>query len=495
MDSKTKIVGDHKVRPLARIIAATLCLILMLMSLALVNATSFAATAHDVNKQSSALPDPRDTSTITPTDTTTPSPTSTLTPSPTNTITPSPSPTPTKTPTPKPTPKPTATPTSAPGATPTATTPKPTSTAQPGTTPTSTDNSQTPTPISGVPNSTTNNGNNGGNNNTPTTPTGGGFSQSLGTISMGLLTLLGFVSALFVGLLLLRKHLLPSPAPQTSLPPSGAQPWRRVRTESLNGITNVPGVQAVHAMQAVPGGQNDWNNWPTNIARAGETPEIRALPQGSAPTMAPNMGYNITNNNTFQSPSAGSFPGGTTPPFSPSPNTADFPNTTAFSSPNNGNSPNYDNAFPTNSSGPNSAPDAADPQSRPFQAPSNNNEISPLSPVEQPPITADVLSPQATKTASSLHPVPAGITHADRITENVKPHARLVTKPNRLQNMRNAAPPPVTQNSAPQNRKSEPISEELPSFDDLILHDTLKQHVQRGEIVLQQPQNGEPRTI
>jgi hypothetical protein len=474
MDRKSNIVGDHKVRPLARIIAATLCLILILMSLALVNATSFAATAHHANKQSSALPS--DTSTITPTDTTTPSPTSTLTPSPTNTITPSPSPTPTKTPTPKPT----ATPTSAPGATPTATTPKPTSTAQPGTTPTSSDNSQTPTPISGVPNSTTNNGNNGGNNNTPTTPTGGGFSQSLGTISMGLLTLLGFVSALFVGLQLLRKHLLPSPVPQASLPPSGAQPWRRVRTESLNGITNVPG------------GQNDWNIWPTNTARAGETPEIRALPQGSAPTMAPNMGYNITNNNTFQSPSAGSFPGGTTPPFSPSPNTADFPNTTTFSSPNNGNSPNYNNAFPTNSSSPNSAPNAADPQSRPFQAPSNNNEISPLSTVEQPPITADVLSPQATKTASSLHPVPAGITHADRITENVKPHARLVTKPIRLQNMRNAAPPPVTQNSAPQNRKSEPISEELPSFDDLILQDTLKQYIQRGEIALQQPQNGEP---
>ena len=472
MDSKTNNVGDHKVRPLARVIAATLSLILMLMSLALVNATSFAATAHHANKQSSALPSK--TSTITPTDTTTPSPTSTLTPSPTNTITPSPSPTPTKTPTPKPT----ATATSAPGATPTATTPKPTSTAQPGTTPTSSDNSQTLTPISGVPTSTTNNGNNGGNNNTPTTPTGGGFSLSLGTISMGLLTLLGFVSALFVGLLLLRKHLLPSPAPQTSLPPSGAQPWRRVRTESLNGITNVPGVQAV---QAVPGGQNDWNNWPTNTARAGGTPEIRALPQGSAPTMAPNMGYNITNNNTFPSPSAGSFPGGTTPPFSPSPN--------------NGNSPNYNNAFPTNSSSPNSAPDAADPQNRPFQAPSNNNDISPLSTVEQPPITADVLSPQATNTASSLHPVPAGITHADRITENVKPHARLVTKPIRLQNMRNAAPPPVTQNSAPQNRNSEPISEELPSFDDLLLQDTLKQYIQRGEIALQQPQNGEPRTI
>src|SRR5207247_9633162 len=126
------------------------------------------------------------------------------------------------------------------------------STAQPGTTPTSTDNSQTPTPISGVPNSTTNNGNNGGNNNTPTTPTGGGFSQSLGTISMGLLTLLGFVSALFVGLLLLRKHLLPSPAPQTPLPPTGAQPARHVRTETLTGRITVPGEQAVHALHACP---------------------------------------------------------------------------------------------------------------------------------------------------------------------------------------------------------------------------------------------------
>jgi len=78
MDSKTNNVGDHKVRPLARVIAATLSLILMLMSLALVNATSFAATAHHANKQSSALPSK--TSTITPTDTTTPSLTSTLTP-------------------------------------------------------------------------------------------------------------------------------------------------------------------------------------------------------------------------------------------------------------------------------------------------------------------------------------------------------------------------------------------------------------------------------
>ena len=284
---------------------------------------------------------------------------------------------------------------------------------------------------------------------------------------MGLLILLGFVGALFVGLSILRKRLLPSPIPQMSLPPSGAQPWRRIRTDSLNDITDV------QSAPGTPGVQNDWNNWPSNTSRAGRTPEIISLPQGAAATMASDMGYNITNNNAFPFPSTGAFPVGTIPQSSPSPNTAVFPNTTAFSSPNNGNSPNNNNASPATSGGVSPAPNAADPQSRPFQATANNNGVSPLSTVEQSPITAGVLSPQATKTASSLHPVP-GITHADPITENIKPLARQISKPIRLQNIRNATPPPAAQNPVLQNRNTEPISEEMPSLDDLFIRETLK---------------------
>ena len=101
--------------------------------------------------------------------------------------------------------------------------------------------------------------------------------------------------------------------------------------------------------------------------------------------MASNMGYNITNNNTFPSPSAGAFPGDTIPPSSPSPNTAVSLNTTAFSSPNNGNSLNNSNASPATFGEVSPAPNAADPQSRPFQATANNNGVSPLSTVEQSP--------------------------------------------------------------------------------------------------------------
>lgn len=41
------------------------------------------------------------------------------------------------------------------------------------------------------------------------------------------------------GFLLLRKKLLPSQPDKVNLPPSGAQPWRRVRTDSLSGNTHI----------------------------------------------------------------------------------------------------------------------------------------------------------------------------------------------------------------------------------------------------------------
>jgi hypothetical protein len=41
------------------------------------------------------------------------------------------------------------------------------------------------------------------------------------------------------GFLLLRKKLLPPQPVKVNLPPSGAQPWRRVRTDSLSSNTNI----------------------------------------------------------------------------------------------------------------------------------------------------------------------------------------------------------------------------------------------------------------
>ena len=50
---------------------------------------------------------------------------------------------------------------------------------------------------------------------------------------MGIVIMLGF--------LFLRKSLLPPQPLRVNLPPSGAQPWRRVRTGSMNGYTNIAG--------------------------------------------------------------------------------------------------------------------------------------------------------------------------------------------------------------------------------------------------------------
>jgi len=104
---------------------------------------------------------------------------------------------------------------------------------------------QTPSPISGVPTTTNGGGNgNGGGNSNGTPPAlsqGGLFGLSLSSFIIGSLILLGIVGAILLSLVLLRKRLLPNPSPQVNLPPSGAQPWKRVRTESLNGISNVPG--------------------------------------------------------------------------------------------------------------------------------------------------------------------------------------------------------------------------------------------------------------
>jgi len=452
MDSNTKEEGNHKARPFAQLMMAALSLSLLLISLALVNVNSFAANARQVTKNTSVAPPRTPTDTPTPTSTDTPTPT----PTPTDTPTPTPTPTntPTATPTPKPTPKPTtpatATPTSATGVTPTATTPHATSTANPGTTPTSTDN-QTPTAISGAPNTSSNNGNNGSNHNDPTTPTGGGFSTlPLSAITMGLLVLLSVVSVLFVGFLVLRKRLSPSPAPQTSLPPSGAQPWKRTRPASMNGIVNQPGA---------------WDSWLSQTGHAAGAPAAQPQPQSNAPTVAPNMGYDIPNNNALPPTSNGPFPS-----FPTTPNSGVFPdNNNAFSPPSTGALPN--NTFPS--------PGSVNRPAQPYMPAPNNSGFSSINTAVQPSFTSSVFPLQDLQTASSHHSLP-GTASTDTLTKPGKASARQITRPIRLQNI---------VNPTPQNRNSEPISEELPSLNDPILRNTLKRYIQRGETAHRQHQD------
>src|SRR5579883_2198776 len=230
-------------------IFAALCCSLLLFTLVGMLAHLRATYAHQANVTPTVTQFV--TSTDTPTDTPTPSPTPTPTPSPT------PSPTPTT--------APTATPTTAPTATPTQ--PRPTPTRQSGPTPTSTVGNQVYPTATPAPNTT------------PTaaaspTPTGTGSSLStatpiataitpgnstdqsstspdnsstgnktsdsitpmlvLGSLAAGLLLLV------VVAIFLVRKLLNPVPA-QASLPPSGARPWSRTPSPSMDGATNLYG--------------------------------------------------------------------------------------------------------------------------------------------------------------------------------------------------------------------------------------------------------------
>ncbi|HAH00117.1 MAG TPA: hypothetical protein DCL75_14985, partial [Ktedonobacter sp.] len=56
MDSKTNEMSNNKAHPYAKIVAGTLCLLLMLISLVIVSANSYAATVHQVTQNSNATP-------------------------------------------------------------------------------------------------------------------------------------------------------------------------------------------------------------------------------------------------------------------------------------------------------------------------------------------------------------------------------------------------------------------------------------------------------
>src|SRR5207244_10847842 len=81
----------------------------------------------------------------------------------------------------------------------------------------------------------------GGNGTARTGPPAGGSGITAFAFMSGALVFLGIVSVFLIGFLLLRQRLLlPQPVP-VNLPPSGAQPWRRVRSGSLHNHTNIAG--------------------------------------------------------------------------------------------------------------------------------------------------------------------------------------------------------------------------------------------------------------
>ena len=264
--------GERRSQTSIQAMAALFSLLLVLISLLLVSVNLHAATTG-ISGQRKGTP----TATMTTTATGTPTATATATNTPTATATHTPTPTATATKPPTPTPTATTPPT------PTATTAPPTPTATFGATPTHTGSKattgvtptqrttptnsvgQTPTSLSGN-STTTTNGN--GNSTTSDTPPPGiqGSWLSLPAVIIGLLVVLGVISVVLVGLVMLRNRLLPPPVPQSTLPPSGAQPWKRTRSGSLNGISNnqyesmgaatIPDVPSQFASSASPFAMN-----------------------------------------------------------------------------------------------------------------------------------------------------------------------------------------------------------------------------------------------
>jgi hypothetical protein len=227
MESGSHSAGNYNVHLYAKILVALLCFILVLFSFIFMVTSSHAADPNQMQDRMATI-----TITLTSFRNTA---TATSTPTPTPTATNTPTPTPTATRTPRPTP--TATLSAAATAIPTATATRVKATSTVGTVTASPTIGQTPTSVpGGSATTTTNNTGNG-------TPPSGQQGSGLGIVFFPLLIgALLFVSIVIVlGFLFLRKSLLPPQPLRVNLPPSGAQPWRRVRTGSMNGNTNIAG--------------------------------------------------------------------------------------------------------------------------------------------------------------------------------------------------------------------------------------------------------------
>ncbi len=273
-------------RLLVGVLSTTLLLLSLIGTIALVTSTNanVAGAALAANSVTNHSLFPKDTTTPT----TTPSPTSTPSPTPTPTT---PTPTATSTPTPTPTTAitPTPTPTSLPSPTPTSTkapTPIPTST--PSLSPTRSTNT---TLATATPNATvtvtTMPTQSSSQDQTPTTLSTSNTIQSAsqdqqnGTfpfiaLAIGVPGAIAAIGFFFIGWWLLRKRLLP--VKKVKLPPSGANPWSRVRTSNPQLNTNVNAV-------TLPFGSN--HQLSNNPAFWGHT-SIAPTPYGSSQTYPQN---------------------------------------------------------------------------------------------------------------------------------------------------------------------------------------------------------------
>jgi hypothetical protein len=238
MESGSPSPGNYNVRLYARMLAALLCFIVVLFSFLFMSANSQASASRQRSDQSATFTlSTIKTSTATSTPTATP--TATNTPTPTATSTPKPTPTATR----HPERTPTATATMA-ATTPAATATVVQATSTTGTVTTSSSTGQTPTSVptaSATATITTTTTNYTDNGTARTGPPAGGFGITSFPFMSGALVFLGLVSVFLIGFLLLRQRLLlPQPVP-VNLPPSGAQPWRRVRSGSLHNHMNIAG--------------------------------------------------------------------------------------------------------------------------------------------------------------------------------------------------------------------------------------------------------------
>ncbi len=236
MESDSHSRGDYNVHLYANILATLLCFMLVLFSFIFIDANSHAAASKQGPGQSDTV---MLTSVKTGTATSTPTPTPTATNTPTPTATNTPTPTPTKTKPPRQTPTATATIAAAATAIPTATATRVKATPTVGTVTSSPSTGQTPTSVPGE--SATTITSSSGNGTPPASQPKDGFGTALFPFITGTLVFLGIVSTFLIGFLLLRKYLLPLQPVKVNLPPSGAQPWRRVRTGSIHDYTNLAG--------------------------------------------------------------------------------------------------------------------------------------------------------------------------------------------------------------------------------------------------------------
>ena len=227
MESDSHSAGNYNVHLYTKILVALVCFILVLFSFIFMVTSSHAADSNHMQ-------DPIATITLTRFINTT---TATSTPTPTPTATNTPRPTPTETKTPRRTPTPTATLSAAATAIPTATATRVKATSTVGTVTASPTIGQTPTSVPGGSATTTTNST--GNGTPPSGQQGSGLGIVFFPLLIGALLFMGIVIVL--GFRFLRKSLLPPQPLRVNLPPSGAQPWRRVRTGSMNGNTIIAG--------------------------------------------------------------------------------------------------------------------------------------------------------------------------------------------------------------------------------------------------------------